>query len=131
MERLKISPASGMAHSGSPFAAPLPSQRHSLSRDITSPDRHTSRARNLPCPRKTHLATLAGHHSGRAVSFVKTYDPPGFGYDTVAYSGELNADNSEIAGMWTIEGGLSGAFLMVRARPLAAAKARSKLAAVE
>jgi hypothetical protein len=31
------------------------------------------------CPRKTHLATLAGHHSGRAVSFVKTYDPPGFG----------------------------------------------------
>jgi hypothetical protein len=49
----------------------------------------------------------------------------------VAYSGELNADNSEIAGMWTIEGGLSGAFLMVRARPLAAAKARNKLAAVE
>jgi hypothetical protein len=43
------------------------------------------------CPRKTHLAVLSGHRSGHSVSFVKSYDPPGFGFDTVNYAGELNA----------------------------------------
>lgn len=82
------------------------------------------------CPRKTHLAILSGHRRGRAVSFVKTYDPPGFGYDTVTYSGELNGDATEIAGMWTIEPRLSGAFLMIRAGRRAQVRTREKLAEV-
>jgi hypothetical protein len=84
----------------------------------------------LDCPRKTHLALLSGHRQGRTVAFVKTYDPPGFGYGTVTYAGELNGDASEIAGAWTIEGGFSGAFLMIRARRRAQARARKKRAAV-
>jgi hypothetical protein len=66
------------------------------------------------CPRKTHLAMLSGHRSGRSVSFVKTYDPPGFGFDIVRYVGELNADATEIAGMWSIGSAFFGAFVMTR-----------------
>jgi len=44
----------------------------------------------------------------------------------VSYAGELNSDASEIAGTWTIEGGSSGAFLMVRARRRAVARTRKK-----
>jgi hypothetical protein len=82
------------------------------------------------CPRQTHLAILSGHRAGRAVSFVKTYDPPGFGYNTVTYSGELNGDATEIAGVWTIEPLLSGAFLMIRAGRSVKVRARKKLAEV-
>jgi hypothetical protein len=88
------------------------------------------RCTQFDCPRKTHLATLSGHRHGRAVSFVKTYDPPGFGYDAVMYSGELNSDASEIAGVWTIDAGLSGEFLMIRAKRRAKMRTRKKLAAV-
>jgi len=45
---------------------------------------------------------LFGHRSGLSVSFLKSYDPPGSGFDTVNYSGELNADATEIAGIWSI-----------------------------
>jgi hypothetical protein len=83
------------------------------------------------CPRQTHLATLVGNRQSRAVSFVKSYDPPGFGYDTVTYAGELNADNSEIAGVWSIDSIFSGTFLMIRARPHVVAQTRKKLAIVE
>jgi hypothetical protein len=82
------------------------------------------------CPRKTHLATFVGHRHGRAVSFIKTYDPPGFGYDAVGYSGDLNGDATEIAGMWTIKGGFSGEFVMTRAGRRVEARARKKLATV-
>ena len=88
------------------------------------------RCTQFDCPRKTHLATLSGDRHGRAVSFVKTYDPPGFGYDAVMYSGELNSDASEIAGEWTIDVGLSGEFLMIRANRRARMRTRKKLAAV-
>jgi hypothetical protein len=84
----------------------------------------------LSCPRKTHNATLSGHRRGRTVSFIKTYDPLGYGYDAVAYSGDLNADASEIAGMWTIAPDLSGEFLMVRATRRAATRARKKAVTV-
>ncbi len=80
------------------------------------------------CPRRMHIALLSGGRQGRAVSFVKTYDPPGFGYDTVSYAGELNGDASEIAGAWTIGGAFSGDFVMVRARRRAVARRRRKLA---
>src|SRR5215467_9955862 len=68
------------------------------------------------CPVSTHHASIAGHRSGSAVSFVKRYEPPGYGYDTVQYEGSVNAEATEIHGRWSIAGtGLSGAFLMVRA----------------
>jgi hypothetical protein len=83
------------------------------------------------CPRRTHLATLRGQRQGRAVSFIKTYDPLGFGYDTVMYSGELSANNTLIAGMWTTGDIFSGPFLMTRARPRAQVQVRKTLATVQ
>jgi hypothetical protein len=83
------------------------------------------------CPRKTHLAILSGHRSGHSVSFVKSYDPPGFGFDTVNYTGELNADATEIAGMWSIGSVFFGAFVMTRASRRAEVKADAKLTTVE
>ena len=82
------------------------------------------------CPRRTHLATLAGDRQGRTVSFVKSYDPPGFGYDTVAYAGELNSDATEIAGIWTIGSGFSGEFVMTRSGRVSEVRTRKKLATV-
>ena len=67
------------------------------------------------CPASTHNASIAGQRSGSAVSFVKTYEPPGYGYDKVFYEGAVNADATEISGRWRLPGGtLSGTFLMVR-----------------
>jgi hypothetical protein len=82
------------------------------------------------CPRRTHLATLAGQRRGSTVSFVKTYDPPGFGYHTVMYSGELSTDHCRIAGTWTIGSFSSGPFVMTRERPHAQAQTRKTLATV-
>ncbi len=68
------------------------------------------------CPVSTHHSSIAGHRSGSAVSFVKRYEPPGYGYDTVVYAGSVNAEATEIHGRWSIIGTSdSGAFLMVRA----------------
>ena len=58
------------------------------------------------CPRSEHNASLAGSRSGSAVSFVKRYEPPGYGYDTVAYEGSVNADATEIDGRWRNSGHL-------------------------
>ncbi len=67
------------------------------------------------CPLSTHNASIAGHRSGSAVSFVKRYEPPGYGYDTVRYEGVVNAEATEIDGRWRLLGtSFSGAFLMVR-----------------
>lgn len=73
---------------------------------------------NLPdCPIKTHHAMLSGERTGLAVAFVKSYEPPGFGYGVVHYSGMLSADGMEIAGSWRIlSSALSGEFLMIRAQ---------------
>ncbi|MEH2525925.1 MULTISPECIES: hypothetical protein [unclassified Bradyrhizobium] len=65
------------------------------------------------CPLSTHSASIAGHRSGNAVSFIKRYEPPGHGYDTVFYEGLVNAEATEIDGRWKLPG-LSGTFLMVR-----------------
>jgi hypothetical protein len=63
----------------------------------------------------THHASIAGHRSGTAVSFVKRYEPSGCGYDTVFYEGLVNADATEIDGRWRLPGTMeSGTFLMVR-----------------
>jgi len=67
------------------------------------------------CPVSTHHASISGQRSGSTVSFVKTYDPPGYGYDKVFYEGVVNADATEISGRWRLPGAaLSGSFLMVR-----------------
>ena len=66
------------------------------------------------CPISTHNASIAGQRSGSAVSFVKRYQPPGYGYDTVTYEGTVNAEATEIDGRWKLPGA-SGTFLMVRA----------------
>jgi len=74
------------------------------------------------CPVSTHNASIAGQRSGHAVSFVKRYDPPGYGYDKVAYEGTVNADATEISGSWMLPGApLSGTFLMVRSTKTAEA----------
>jgi len=79
------------------------------------------------CPRRTHNALLDGSRNGGVVSFTKTYDPPGFGYDTVMYQGTLNADATEIDGRWSIPRDyLSGKFLMIRSN----AAARRRVGAV-
>ena len=67
------------------------------------------------CPMSTHNASISGQRSGSTVSFVKTYEPPGYGYDKVFYEGTVNADATEISGRWRLPGiNLSGTFLMVR-----------------
>jgi hypothetical protein len=66
------------------------------------------------CPVSTHHASISGQRSGNAVSFVKTYEPPGYGYDKVFYEGAVNADATEISGRWRVGAALSGSFLMVR-----------------
>src|SRR5437762_13426312 len=50
------------------------------------------------CPRKSHDAMLAGSRRGSTVDFIKTYDPQGFGYEVVEYSGTVNAAATEIDG---------------------------------
>ena len=68
------------------------------------------------CPISTHNASIAGHRSGSAVSFVKRYEPPGYGYKHVFYEGSVNADATEIDGRWTLPGNTAtGTFLMIRA----------------
>jgi hypothetical protein len=79
------------------------------------------------CPLKTHLAILSGHRSGRSIAFLKTYDPPGFGFGTVKYIGELNADATEIAGVWSIGSVSFGAFVMTRAGRRTAAEEDAEL----
>jgi hypothetical protein len=67
------------------------------------------------CPLSTHNASIAGHRSGSAVSFIKRYEPPGHGYNTVSYEGSVNAEATEIDGRWKLPGTTaSGTFLMVR-----------------
>ena len=81
------------------------------------------------CPVSTHNASIAGQRSGSAVSFVKTYEPPGYGYDKVFYEGAVNADATEISGRWSLRGAaLSGSFLMVRSTRTAEAVAAEEQA---
>ena len=92
------------------FLATLIESGGALAGNVTEPC--TSPA----CPLSTHNASIAGHRSGSAVSFIKRYEPPGYGYDTVSYEGTVNAEATEIGGRWRLPGTTaSGTFLMVRA----------------
>jgi hypothetical protein len=93
---------------------------------------HIGGSTHEPCIRSIARArrtspSLSGHRSGRSIAFVKTYDPPGFGFDTVRYVGELNADATEIAGMWSIGSAFFGAFVMTRAGRHAQVAAEAQL----
>jgi hypothetical protein len=91
------------------FLATLIESDGALAGNVTEP------CTNPRCPVSTHNASIAGHRSGGAVSFVKRYEPPGYGYGTVSYEGSLNADATEIDGRWRFPSGMgSGTFLMVR-----------------
>lgn len=59
---------------------------------------------------------IEGERTGDVVRFVKTYDDPGRLTTPVQYSGEVNADGTEISGSWEIPGHWSGSFLMMRAK---------------
>jgi len=89
------------------FLATLIESGGTLAGNVTEPC--TSPA----CPLSTHNASIAGHRSGSAISFVKRYEPPGYGYGTVSYEGTVNAEATEIDGRWRLPG-MSGTFLMVR-----------------
>jgi hypothetical protein len=81
------------------------------------------------CPLGTHNASIAGHRSGSAVSFIKRYEPPGHGYNTVSYEGTVNAEATEIDGRWRLPGTTaSGTFLMVRSTKPAEAVATEERA---
>jgi hypothetical protein len=69
---------------------------------------------NPRCPVPVHNSSIAGHRSGGAVTFIKRYEPPGYGFGTVHYEGTVNAEATEIDGRWRLPG-TSGSFLMIRA----------------
>ncbi|MCA6122297.1 hypothetical protein J6500_10410 [Bradyrhizobium sp. WSM 1704] len=101
-----VQPGAGMVT----FLATLIEARGAVSGSVTEP------CVTPGCPLSTHNASLAGHRAGSTVSFVKRYEPPGYGYHTVHYEGTVNAEATEIDGRWRIPGTrFSGAFLMVRA----------------
>jgi hypothetical protein len=81
------------------------------------------------CPVATHNASIAGSRSGSAVSFVKRYEPPGFGYSSVFYEGSVNAEATEIDGRWKLrDNSVTGTFLMIRSGKPAEAVAREERA---
>jgi hypothetical protein len=91
------------------FLATLIESGGAIAGNITEP------CTNPRCPVSTHNASITGHRSGSAVTFVKRYEPPGYGYGTVFYEGTVNADTTEIDGRWRFPNAVgSGTFLMVR-----------------
>lgn len=68
----------------------------------------------------TISASLQGRRTERTVTFLKMYDGSFRGYDSVRYVGVVSEDGTEIEGRWTVPGSWSGAFLMIRARGIAA-----------
>jgi hypothetical protein len=69
-------------------------------------------------------AMIEGNRQGHEVNFVKRYDEFKWASTPVHYSGWVNGDGSKISGSWEIPGQWSGTFLMIRAKPLAAAVER-------
>ena len=57
-------------------------------------------------------AYLSGRREGAELTFVKQYDGAVFAH-AVRYAGTVNADATEISGIWTIQG-WNGSFVMSR-----------------
>lgn len=98
-----IQPGAGMVT----FTATLVEAGGALGGHVTEP------CSNPRCPLRTHSASITGHRSGHVVSFVKRYEPPGYGFDIVHYDGIMNGEATEIDGRWRLPG-TSGSFLMIR-----------------
>lgn len=98
-----IQPGTGMVT----FTATLVEAGGALEGQVTEP------CCNPRCPLRTHSASITGHRSGRVVSFVKRYEPPGYGFDIVHYDGVMNGEATEIDGRWRLPD-TSGSFLMIR-----------------
>jgi hypothetical protein len=91
------------------FVATLIESGTSLSGSTTEP------CTTGQCPSDTICAALSGRRQARTVTFTKTYEQAGPGYERpVAYDGALSGDATEIEGRWSIPGSLSGKFLMIR-----------------
>jgi hypothetical protein len=103
------------------FTATLVETGGALIGDVTEP------CSNPRCPLRTHSASIAGHRAGSVVSFVKRYEPPGYGFDTVHYDGVMDAQATEIDGRWRLPG-TSGSFLMIRSGKRAEAVTTGKRA---
>ncbi|MGL4242261.1 MAG: hypothetical protein ACRCTI_14220 [Beijerinckiaceae bacterium] len=78
----------------------------------------------------TLFAAIEGSKSGVSVDFTKTYDGSGGWDHTVSYEGHLNADCSEIEGMWRIGVEAFGRFLMIRSRGATEEVARKRFVSV-
>lgn len=98
-----IQPGTGMVT----FTATLVEAGGALEGQVTEP------CCNPRCPLRTHSASITGHRAGRVVSFVKRYEPPGYGFDIVHYDGIMNGEATEIDGRWRLPD-TSGSFLMIR-----------------
>ncbi|MET4255912.1 hypothetical protein ABIC09_000840 [Bradyrhizobium sp. S3.12.5] len=99
-----IQPGTGMVT----FTATLVEAGGAIEGHVTEP------CSNPRCPLRTHSASITGHRAGSVVSFVKRYEPPGYGFDIVQYDGIMNGEATEIDGRWRLPG-TSGSFLMIRA----------------
>src|ERR1700749_3547234 len=86
------------------FLATLIESGGALGVNVTEP------CTNPACPLSTHNASIADHRSGSMVSFVKRYEPSGYG--TVFYEGTVT-EATEIDGRWRLSR-TSGTFLLVR-----------------
>ena len=72
---------------------------------------------------------IVGVRSGGSVRFTKTYEAGPTRFLQVVYDGSLIAEATEIDGTWTIKGGMSGPFLMMRSRrPSEAVETREEIA---
>jgi hypothetical protein len=82
-----------------------------------------------PSAGRTRNAVFEGERRMWSVDFTKTYDPPGPGFNRpVLYRGQLSSDFNEIEGTWTVLGGWSGRFLMIRSpRPDAQAEVERRV----
>lgn len=89
------------------FRATLREDAGALTGEIEEPDIHTADHSAIG-------ATVAGQREGDHIRFVKYYDRPDEGYDTVSYEGAVAADGDEITGRWDIPGVWSGTFIMTR-----------------
>ena len=98
-----IQPGTGMVT----FTATLVEAGGAIAGHVTEP------CSNPRCPVRTHSASITGHRAGTVVSFVKRYEPAGYGFDIVHYDGIMNGEATEIDGRWRLPG-TSGSFLMVR-----------------
>lgn len=78
----------------------------------------------------TLFAGIDGRKSGQSISFTKAYDGSGGWDHTVAYEGRLNADGTEIEGLWHIGAQANGRFLMIRSRGATEAIARKRFVKV-